>query len=42
MYKVGKYDGQWAVLDTRTRVWYYGFTSKAAAQKRANELNGMN
>lgn len=38
MFIVEKYKGRWAILDTRTCVWYFA-KGKRACEKRAKELN---
>lgn len=37
---VEKYRGRWAVLDTKTRVFYFIGCGRAYCEKRAAELNG--
>lgn len=39
MYIACKYGNKWAVLDTKTRVYYFIGTGKKFCQTKANELN---
>lgn len=41
MFIVTTYEGKPAILDTVARVYYFGFKTKAAAVKRARELNKL-
>lgn len=38
MYIVEKYRGKWAILDTKTCVWYFA-KGKKACEKLAKEMN---
>jgi hypothetical protein len=39
MFTVVKYKGKWAVLDTKTRVYYFIGAGKSYCEERAIELN---
>ncbi len=42
MFIAAKYQGRWAILDGKTRVWYFAAkTGKINAEKRARELNAI-
>lgn len=41
MFIVEKYKNKWAVLDTKSRVWYFIGKGKKHCEKLAKELNEM-
>lgn len=38
-YRATTYQGKPAILDTKTRVYYFGFKTMTAARQRAQQLN---